>query len=390
MTKRADLYREGPRGDVVRVYETTHRGAKVYRCEFRTHGKRSASQFPHTRAGKAEAMAFAAGVREVKDRPEAPAAPLTVEQVFQRFAAEEFAHLRPNTVRIYRENWARWQNFVGPHLPAQDMTRESMVQFRAHLEGRGLAVNTIQRCLVTVRRVYRYAEDARLIPPSTVLRYVFKVGKDKRPTSPAEFSPADATKILAALTGWRPKLAMTLVRYTGSRQHAVLHLDWRDVDFAGRTLTWRAAWDKLGREETSPMHHHVYDALWARWEAAGRPTAGWVIPGPSGAPYTIQSLWSALKVAEVSAEVPHLVGRGGHGLRRLLAGDVAQVTGNPKMALDAIRDRDPKMLERYVQRRDEPMREALAKIDPVPYSRHTPEKDNAPAAGQGVVGTVLP
>jgi hypothetical protein len=105
------------------------------------------------------------------------------------------------------------------------------------------------------------------------------------------------------------------------------------------------------------MHPRVELALRDRWEAIGRPQSGWVNPGPKGTPYTIQSLWAALLRAEEEAGVQKKKGRGGHGLRRLLAGDVAAVTGNPKMALDAIRDRDPRMLDRYVQRRDQPLRE---------------------------------
>jgi hypothetical protein len=35
--------------------------------------------------------------------------------------------------------------------------------------------------------------------------------------------------------------------------YAILHLQWRDLDFEAGQLAWRARWDKTGRERVQPM-----------------------------------------------------------------------------------------------------------------------------------------
>ena len=47
---------------------------------------------------------------------------------------------------------------------------------------------------------------------------------------------------------------------------AILHLSWNDVDWVPGRVTWRARYDKQGREWTQPLTLAAYSALLtARW-----------------------------------------------------------------------------------------------------------------------------
>lgn len=79
--------------------------------------------------------------------------------------------------------------------------------------------------------------------------------------------------------------------------------------------------------------------------------------------YTIQSLWVALKAAETRAGIGHATGRGGHGLRRMLAGDVTELTGDAVLGLHAIGDTDIRQAQRYIKRRDDRLQWVFDALD---------------------------
>jgi integrase len=384
--RRREIFRAGKRGALVRVVAAEHRGIAVWRVEYRLHGARKAAQYPRTADGKADALAFAGGVVAQLAQPARAEDPLTIEQLFQRFVDEKSPEWRPNTLRIYQQSWGYWARHVGPHTIAETCTRENCVSLRKYLEqdrDRKLAVNTIRQVFVTVRIVVRWAEDAGLIPPSSILRYSYRVSKDRQPVPPPEYRQDEAVAILAQVTAWRPKLALLIAMQQGARQTAILHLRWSDVDFEARTLTWRAKYDKIGKDRVQPMRKAVWEEL-ALLAATG-PSSPWVIPGERDqlAPYTIQSLWAALKRAEEAAGIEHRKGRGGHGLRRLLAGQVAAITGNPKTGTDAIGD-GPDQIGRYVQAREDSVRDAFEKLDAPEgaYQSHTAVGEEKPVTSE--------
>jgi hypothetical protein len=79
--------------------------------------------------------------------------------------------------------------------------------------------------------------------------------------------------------------------------------------------------------------------------------------------YTPQSLWAALRRAESRAGIEHHERRASHGLRRLLAGEVNALTGNAKLAMDAIGDRDIKQAQRYLRPRQDELKAAFDRLD---------------------------
>jgi integrase len=359
----------GRRGSTVLVVETTNHGAACYAVEYRLHGKARREFYPRTRAGRREALAYADGV--LASRQSEPARRrLTLEQLFQAFAAEEYPAIRYNTQRLYRENWRQFETFVGSHVPADDVGMDSCRELRQELERRGLKVNTIAKVFHTVRRVYRWGEEHELIERATPLRYRYKVAKDARPASPAEYRTEEFTALLAALpldraTTWRAHVVLALCGYQGVRQHAALHLQWADVDWTRDVLIWRAEWDKVGKEWEQPMRAPTRAMLEA--VRAKQVPGPWVLPKGSakgkGETYTIQSFWAALRRAETAAKVERLPGRAGHGLRRMVAGNVTEATNNPVLGLHAIGDTDLKQATRYIKHRQDQIKGAFDQLD---------------------------
>jgi integrase len=155
----------------------------------------------------------------------------------------------------------------------------------------------------------------------------------------------------------------------GARQHAVLHLQWRDIDLDARRITWRAAWDKVGRERAQPLREPAIAALTRALAHRERLaySGPWVFPAGSTKSawetYSIQSLWAALMSAERRSGVEHKRQRGGHGLRRLLTGDVNALTGDPMLALHAIGDTDARQAARYIVPREDRIKAAFEGLD---------------------------
>jgi len=379
MTTRTDLARFGPARRSVRVFVEQLAAGPLVRVQWREHGAVKTKSWPDTKANRAAAKAWAKGFAETRDQVR-PRSPITVRGLWDLFIADQGNHLRQRTQDLYLEYWNRWEIFAGAGFPAEQVTRVMIMQFRRELETRqgrdkkGLAATTVRDCLKVVKRVYSWAEQAEILEVNRWRSYTFKVGKDQRPVPPAEYRTDDHGKILAALrpelaSQWRAYVALAVCGFQGARQNAVLHLRWADLDLEGKTVTWRALWDKLGREWVQPLREPTLAALAIAREHRERMgyTGPWVLPPASRKSgrevYSAQSLWQALKEAERRAGVPHLERRGAHGLRRLLAGDVASATGNAMLGLRAIGDKDPRMLERYVQKRDDELAAAFAQLD---------------------------
>jgi integrase len=371
------LAKYGQRGRWVRVVEGTHRGAPVIWVEHKARdGSRTGKPFPRTRAGKSDALDYATGVALEQERAATPAEPLrlTVAELWARYIEAEFPAFRPNTKRIYRDGWKPWELFVGPATIAEDLGRDSMAQLRAELDRRGWAVNTIRKTFGVVRAVYKWGLEGELLQRNRVGTYVYKVAKEQRPESPAEFRVEELDKLLVELPldsarHWRPHGVLAVCGAQGARQWSVVHLTWPDVDLVAGEVTWQGAWDKNGVTWVQPMRDATKAVLAVaqrRRVEAGYEGPYVFFPGRTGNKqgfYTEQSLWHALKAAEAGADITHLRGRGAHGLRRLLAGEVNELTGNMKLAMDAIGDRSIRMAERYLKRRNDRLAAAFEALD---------------------------
>lgn len=346
-------------------------------------GKRRMESWPATGRGKADAKAFAEGTHERLTRapasPDAPPAPLTLRELWDRYTAAEFDHLRPRSAALYRDAWRKWETFAGRNTPAHLVTPERLDEFKASMRALGIVPGQVRRVLALVKRVYRWAiVERRLLAPSLVIvsEYRYRVSRDERPAEIAEYTAEEAAAILAALsprkgTEWRAWALTALIRYTGRRQNAALRLTWADVDLEAGVIRWPAATDKQGEAWESPLPEPARDALWvaygyalaAKYDGPFVFFASRAHARAAGKPWGYSAYHAALHKAEARAKVERKPLRAAHGFRRGVANDVLAITGNPKTAAAFIGDQSLAVVERhYLRARAADMRDAAEKL----------------------------
>ena len=393
---RRELARHGRRGAWVKVF--LERGHLLVRVQWREPGKLIDTQsWPNTAENRATALAYAEGVAErIRDAKPTRPTRLSYEALWALYVDANFPHLRPRTQTLYKEYFRQWALMWGWEFVAGDTTPEMADQFRKQMTRLEYAVNTMRGVLRVVRLVLNWAEERELIERNRLRAYRFKVAKEDRPIAPAEYRSDDHRKILAQLdpskaTQWRAFVALALCGLQGARQWAVLHLRVDDVTL-GRHLDtpdgltwipgrvhWRAEWDKVGRDRQQPLRVAAQAAIEIalEWRERTAYTGPWLLPSGStknkNEVYSQQSLWAALTGAESRAGIAHERRRAAHGLRRMLAGDVAAVTGDFMLGLQAIGDTDPRMATRYIQAREDRVSAAFEQLDSLPVETPKPQ-----------------
>lgn len=381
----------GVRGRSVRLWIE----GDLIRAQWREAGTRHTKSWSNTPENRSYAKAWAAAFVQHRERPTATA-PVTTRDLWQRFAEAELSgdKVRKRTHDLYEGHWRAWEVFVTPHSLADDLGVLTMTEFRTDREKAGWAVSTIGSAVQTVKMIYKWGTASRLLTRNEVRDYRFKVGKGQRRPSPDEYTRAEWEAILAHLPTesrgtWRARAVLELCGLQGARQNAVLHLQWEDVDLEAGELVWRAAWDKTGQTWRQPMRERTRAVIAAvrGWHERTGVESPWLFPAASrkntASPvYSPQSLWLALTKAERAAGVSHKTGRGAHGARRMVFGDVLAATGSIGAAMDAINDRDLKVARRYHKQRLGEVREAFAVLDAGASGNRTA---TAPAEGAEAV-----
>lgn len=390
------IARYGPVRGGVRVVLTDDETAIV--VKWRQNGERRQRSWLNTKDGRTEAKAWAQGFADELVNGKAPvvqaSAPLTMSALWDRYRTAEWDHLRPNTRRLYTEHWRYWMAFTGPDFPVDQVTLEMVDDFRKAQMKRH-AMSVVNEATRTVKRVFNWGDGRELVQRNRVSRYRIKTPKDQRKASPPEYTPEEYGAFIAALdpssaTQWRPWVALTICGEQGVRSRAALHLQWADLDLDRRRIIWRAPFDKMGREWSQPLRQSTVRALRVARDRARRDgyRGPWVLYAGSrknrGPTYTVQSLWRALKDAEKRSGVAKLEGRGAHGLRRLLAGEVNAATGNPVLAMRSIGDTDVRQASRYLKDRESEQRAAFRSLDRRPMAPRTSEVERQPTDNETV------
>jgi integrase len=386
----------GERGALVRVNE--QRGKRnCYVVQWGSKASRQQRAFPLTKLGKQAALAFAEAF--VAERG---VQVLTTADLWARFQAARFPYLRANTKRIYTEGWTHWEKFFGAARDPQALKKVERVGFQQHLANDGLGINTARSAIRVVRTVYNWAEDQEIIAVNRWHGFKVDTPTGTEPIPRAEYRAEEFLRIWRELDPahrwqWRAWAAIGLLGIYGNRQHALLALHW-EWD-TGDEIVIPASVEKTGKEAILPMFpltrailevakgwraREGYDGPYVFFAGAARSTHGH---------YTIQSLTDALHRAEKNAGVPSIVGRAGHGFRRMLVGDIAESTGDVHLALQAIGD-TMAMAKHYRVRRDDRLRavlgERIARMVPetpvqgVTESATNPDFDsNRPSSSEG-------
>lgn len=366
----------GTHGRSVRVFVETFLDPKrqaLVRCEWRENGKRHTQSLPNSRENQRQIRQYAAGVArrlalgtEVRVR-------LTMRELGERFV---LAHPVPETWRkktlaTWKARWKVWVAFATPERPIDSVTYETLDQFRAALREQEYAVNQIANHVQTVKSVYLWAHDRKLLSENRIAGYRMQLSRDARRLQVPEWTNEEAAAILAQIDPrhgrqWRAYVAIVLDAVLGGRSNALLNLEWRDVDMARRVVRWRPELDKLAKDRVQPLPRDAVRALRiARvWRARIGYTGPYVLPGARGATqraeraYTYAALNHTLHRAARDAGVRWIPYRAMHGFRRMALNNALSLTGNLVRAGQWIGDTDARTLSRsYVRERGEDMRD---------------------------------
>lgn len=384
----------GAHGSRVRVFIQ----GDLVRVRWRVNGVRKHQSWANTPENRATAKAFAVGIAEARKHPgDRPKLRLTLRELWDRYQEAEFPSLRPKSQERYLERWRKWERFLGRDFIAEATTQENVDQYRTARAEYGIVVNQIAEEVKLAKTVYAWGQRRRLLGQNDLALYRFKVAKEDRRESPAEYRMDDFTRILERLNPgewgqWRPWGLLTLLGYQGVRTNAARHLQWADVDLEAGVLTWRAKYDKIGKEWHQPLRSPTRQALalaWA-WRERQQYHGPWVWfsedkrHGAKGNEpvYTHQALAYQLTQAEERAKVPHLDLRAMHGLRRMVVGEIVRLTGDIAAAAQFIGDTDLRVVNRsYLKRRDDQLRAVAERLDVA----HAPTRKSNESALQSVV-----
>lgn len=355
----------GTRGNR-RILVIRDRAQRRVMVERYVHGRAKRKLFPLTADGLASAKLYA---RAWYTAPVAKAeAPLTLRDVWERFyearctVPPERGGLRPRTVALYRDRWARFELFAKGDTLAEDLTLLTFDLFWNALIATGRAPNQVRAIVTAVKVVWRWAQSRELVVNGRPLLYRCPGGEQNRPRQIPEYTPAEQARLLAQLRPqdgrqWRIAAALLFAFEHGFRSNAFLHLRWEDVDLAAGTVTMVEAWDKRHQRITRPLTYGALSALLTAryWRERLDYDGPWVFfsgqPKRRKAPWSYQAANLALAAIERAAEVPHVRGRAFHGARRTAAGNVRASTGDVVLAMHWIGDRDLKQAPKYVLER---------------------------------------
>lgn len=417
------LAKYGRRGDQVRVKLDKRRGRVevYYRDLDRIEHKKVFADSPE---GKAEAIAWAETYHTERARIEnerkspTQRAPITLRELWDKFVASPAftKDVRRATQINYRDRWKKWEAFMKPETAIDSTTLDDVDRFRNACEAAGIAINSVRQILNVVRTIYNWGQSRDLVTINKMAVFKWKTPKDAVVNEPGDYSSEELEAMLKvfqpgrlmdgslfAAKNWRPWVTLMLMGHHGQRWNAVQHLQpATDIDWEAGLVTWRAAYQKQGKDVVQPITHALLSAyivarFWADKHLVMRPRRRVrVTDGPQRGkwirdpeiqdqpidspwmlfaernklkPYSYSSFHFQLMKAEREAVVDgkkgiaHEQWRAGHGVRRMVVGNVGESTGDLMLGLEYVGDTDPKMLKSYNKRKDARIEKASASIE---------------------------
>jgi integrase len=158
-----------------------------------------------------------------------------------------------------------------------EINSETVGMFTAHRQADGLQISTINSSLRVLRRVLRVATEwgaLEMSPKVGMLpreRHRVRVISFEQETRYLAFASEPLQSLVAVLIG------------TGMRPDEAFRLCWDVIAWSsGRYGTLLVTHAKTAAaRRVLPVTARVRDILAARWDAAGRPDEGWVLPAPT-------------------------------------------------------------------------------------------------------------
>jgi integrase len=191
-----------------------------------------------TRSFDTAAQAHAWLARMVTDRttPQGATGPLMADYLIEWLDGQ--VYLRPSTKASYR---AHVENYLVPAFGRDTVSQVSTPQverFVLDLAARGLAANTVQRVLATLRSALGHAVRLGMIPvnPASGIRVPASVSR------PAHtWSPQESADFLSSLGQDPASVLLRLALTTGMRRGELLGLRWSHVDLTEGRLRVEAS-----------------------------------------------------------------------------------------------------------------------------------------------------
>ena len=322
----------------VRVFPDPKTG--LLQIEWRENGRRLSRSLKHRDWARAKRQADKVAADFTVHLPvgtaEAEPEPLTLGRLFDMYGEEVTPTKGERTRRRDRVATAMFLRFFGRHRNPDTLSQRDWDRFiqarragRAGRSGKSVGNRTIAWDLTFLMTVLNWAarsrdEQGKLLLDSNPLRGL-KKPREKNPNRVV--LTEDEYRALLGVSrrvGWRFHVALVLAHETGHRIGAIRKLRWSDVDLDGKTIRWRAEYEKTGYEHITPLTAEAVAAL----EEARRMSQG-TGNGPV--------LWSSRDATKCTSRVSAYLwwkkaqtlvglepkpGRGWHSLRRKFATDL--------------------------------------------------------------------
>lgn len=324
-------YSAGERGHSrVRVYEDPRDGKLYAEWHEETGGRRKRQRLSLAKHGiitraaaveKAEAMA--AGFAQLD--PAAPTGPLTLGRLLDLYAKEVTPTKAPETQLEDRRQARIARLYFGADTLPETLGRQSYNAFcRDRKAGRVPGIQnprpvrdkTVLASVMFLQAVFNWAtierEDGSVLLARNPWRG-FPRPKEKNPRRP-EMTEELHDRLIEHSPDWRHALAMELCRETRRRLSAVARLRWSDADLEGRTVRWRAEYDKVRKESVTPLSERAVEALRSAPRGIGD---AWVFPAPKNPnqPVPRDTMVNWMRKAKRRAGI-EIHGLGYHGEKR--------------------------------------------------------------------------
>lgn len=381
MSTRTPIATVGRYGATVNVYAMTLNGEAVARVEWREFGQRKTKTFRGPKRDReAMAKAFAEGTLDRLKGGE-PTAPkrYTVGELWTLYLTAQAVDWRPKTLQLAKARWKVFVDVVDPRTFADlvrpetlDTWRHSLLTTPTDKTGHPMARNQVAHHIQTVKAVWAWAKQRKLLTDNSLADYAVRKGRDYQPLEVPEYTPADWSNILAALNPrdarqWRPWAAIALDGMLAPRSNALLKLTWDDVDMARRVVRWRGELDKVGRTREQPLPRDAVKVLricriWARRQAYRGPFVFYGVQDRTRhTHWTYSALNEQLHRAAERANVGYVKYRAMHGLRRMAGGNVLAATGDITKVGDWLGDTDVRVLRKsYLRTRTNHLADVVA------------------------------
>lgn len=387
---RATLWSHGRKGDSdwMRVLID----AKADRVE--VHYKDGRAQrrkeiFGNDRQGRSQAITWAKEYLEERKRIGAARADVTHAQLWKAYTeSPAWSGLREKSKINYAERWGRWVRVRGHRTKPDETTLHHIDTFITGSTKSGYAVNQTRQVLNVARVVYNWGQSRKFVSENVFATYRWKSATDERTNEPDEYSGEEYGKILAQLSPqssrqWRAWVCLMVGGHHGGRARAVLNL--KAGDIVGGMIVWPGPFQKNGKELRQPLTWDMVAALEtiSYWRAKLLYRGEWLLFGGTyktrgevrelspwmldpkhkrvgtGAgkpravadkPYSYSGLHAMLIQAEKDAGVTHRPWRAFHGTRKMVAGNIADRTGDARLAMEWLND-DIRQADKYLKTR---------------------------------------